>query len=435
MVKPVIGIRREDKNIWERRAPIVPEHVAALVREHGVEVLLQKSDLRVIPAADYARAGAQVVEDLSPCRVIFAVKEIPLALLQKGKTYVFFSHTIKGQAHNMPMLRRMMELGCQLIDYEKLVDEQGRRLVFFGRHAGLAGMIDTLWALGRRLEWENIPSPFAAVKRAYQYADLGQARAALTEVGRRISAEGLPEALVPFVIGFTGYGHVSKGAQELMECLPTRRISPSEFGALRGGDRRAVYQVEFKEEHMFEPAGTGRPFDLQDYFRHPEGYRSRFEPYLPHLSVLVNGIYWEARCPKLVTKEYLKRAYAASPRQRLKVIGDITCDLEGSIECNVKSMDPGNPVFTYDPLRDAAADGCAGDGPVVLAVDNLPAELPREASRDFSAALMPFVPEIAKADTAAALDACGFSEPVRKATILYQGRLTPGYRYLEKHLS
>ena len=107
MAKPVIGIRREDKNIWERRAPIVPEHVAALVREHGVEVLLQKSDLRVIPAADYARAGAQVVEDLSPCRVIFAVKEIPLALLQKGKTYVFFSHTIKGQAHNMPMLRRM----------------------------------------------------------------------------------------------------------------------------------------------------------------------------------------------------------------------------------------------------------------------------------------------------------------------------------------
>ena len=151
--------------------------------------------------------------------------------------------------------------------------------------------------------------------------------------------------------------------------------------------------------------------------------------------MLVNGIYWEARCPKLVTKGYLKRAYAAAPRQRLKVIGDITCDLEGSIECNVKSMDPGNPVFTYDPLRDAAADGCAGDGPVVLAVDNLPAELPREASRDFSAALMPFVPEIAKADTAAALDACGFSAPVRKATILYQGRLTPGYRYLEKHLS
>ncbi len=435
MAKPVIGIRREDKNIWERRAPIVPEHVAALVREHGVEVLLQKSNLRVIPEADYARAGAQVVEDLSPCCVIFAVKEVPPTLLQKGKTYVFFSHTIKGQAHNMPMLRRMMELGCQLIDYEKLVDEQGRRLVFFGRHAGLAGMIDTLWALGQRLEWEKIPSPFAAVKRAYQYADLGQARTALTEVGRRISAEGLPEALVPFVIGFTGYGHVSKGAQELMECLPTRRISPSELGTLRGGDRQTIYQVEFKEEHMFEPVGTDRPFDLQDYFRHPEGYRSRFEPYLPHLSILVNGIYWEARCPKLVTKDYLKRAYAAAPRQRLKVIGDITCDLEGSIECNVKSMDPGNPVFTYDPLRDAATDGCTGDGPVVLAVDNLPAELPWEASCDFSAALMPFVPEIAKADTAAALDDCGFSEPVRKATILYQGRLTPGYRYLEKHLS
>ena len=434
-MKRVIGIRREDKNPWERRIPIIPEHVAVLVKDHGVEVLVQKSDLRAIPAEEYVRAGAKMVEDLSPCDTVFAVKEIPIPLLQKGKTYVFFSHTIKGQRHNMPMLRRIMELGASLIDYEKMVDDKGKRLVFFGKYAGLAGMIDTLWALGRRLDWEKTPTPLAEIKRALDYKDLAEAEAHIAEVGKKLASDGLPEALTPLVVGFTGYGNVSQGAQEILRLLPTEEVAPSDLpglfakGASPKKDR--IYKVVFREEHMVEPAAPGGRFELQDYYQHPEKYRSQFEKYIPYLTVLVNCIYWEARYPRLVTKAYLKKATQA----RLRVIGDITCDTEGSIECNVKTTDPGNPVFVYDPLTGRAKDGCFGKGPVVLAVDNLPAELPIESSREFSRSLNPFLPELAKADMSAGFAGCALSRPMKKAMLVCQGELTPDFRYLSKFLA
>ncbi len=130
-----LGIRREDKNIWERRVPVTPEQVERLVRDHGVEVVVQPSTLRAFPDATYGEAGARLREDLSECGVIAGVKEMPMDVFQPGKAYLFFSHTVKGQPYNMPMLRRMMERGCHLIDYERIVDASGRRLVLFGRFA------------------------------------------------------------------------------------------------------------------------------------------------------------------------------------------------------------------------------------------------------------------------------------------------------------
>ena len=435
----VIGLRREDKNPWERRAPIVPEHVARLVKDDGIVVLVQESGLRAIQPEEYVAAGAKMVEDLSPCDTIFAVKEIPVEFIQKGKTYIFFSHTIKGQPHNMPMLRRLMELGCQLIDYEKMVDEDGRRLGFFGKYAGLAGMIDTLWALGQRLKLEGSPDPFSTIKRAITYTDLATALRALEKAGKKLAEGELPAALAPLVIGFTGYGHVSQGAQEILRSFPVEEIRPEDLAALFKqaagttlNDR--IFKVVFREEHMAEPIAKGKDFELQDYYKHPEKYRSRFEQYLPYLTVLVNGIYWDARYPRLVTKDYLKNIYRGKTPPRLRVIGDISCDTGGAIECNVKSMDIGNPVYTYDPQRGAVTDGCGGPGPVVLAVDNLPAELPKESSKEFSTALLPFIAEIAKADMSVKFENCRLSEPVKKATIVYKGELTPDYRYLCKFL-
>jgi len=165
-MKYKIGIRREDKNRWERRVPLIPKHVKELIESHGIDVTLQPSSIRIFSDEEYLQAGAKIQEDLSACHIIFAVKEIPADFFQPGKTYVFFSHTIKGQKKNMPMLKRMMELGCNLIDYEKVIDEKGRRLIFFGRHAGLAGMIDTLWALERRLTWEGTSNSKKTVCRS-----------------------------------------------------------------------------------------------------------------------------------------------------------------------------------------------------------------------------------------------------------------------------
>ena len=144
-----IGIRKEDKSAWERRAPLAPEHVKTLIETHGIDVALISSSRRVFADADYEAVGARVVEDLSPCNVVLGVKEIPPAKLIGGMAYVFFAHVIKGQPHNMPMLERLLDRECHLIDYEKIVDDQGRRLIFFGRHAGLAGMLETLWAFGQ----------------------------------------------------------------------------------------------------------------------------------------------------------------------------------------------------------------------------------------------------------------------------------------------
>jgi len=185
---------------------------------------------------------------------------------------------------------------------------------------------------------------------------------------------------------------------------------------------------------MVEPAASGAPFDLQDYYANPAKYRGIFAAHVPHLSVLVNGIYWDPRYPRLVTKEQLRALWSASAPPKLKVIGDISCDEEGSIECTVKATSPGNPVYVYDPARGEAADGVAGRGPVVMAVDNLPCELPAESSKGFSDILLPFIPAMAKADYAGPFAACALPEPIRTAVIAYQGRLTPPYEYIAKHL-
>lgn len=435
-----IGIRQEDKNRWERRAPLIPEDVQELRGKYNIEIYLQPSEIRAFPDQDYIRAGARVEEDLSACPVILGIKEFPIEFFELGKAYVFFSHTIKGQPHNMPMLKRILEQGCTLIDYERITDDQGQRLIFFGRHAGLAGMIDSLWALGKRLDWEGIESPFSAVQQALQYKDLEEAEEAVARVGERIAEEGLPESISPLVVGLAGYGHVSQGAQEILDLLPFQEVNPEELPSIAAGSaRNLIYKVVFKEEHLVEPRSPQDRFELQDYYDHPERYRSKFEGYLPYLTVLMNCIYWNRQYPRLVTKRYLRQLYGdaqikSTKCPRLRVIGDISCDIEGAIEPTLRATDPGNPVFVYDPFEERAIDGVAGTGPVVLAVDNLPCELPRESSREFSQALKDFVPPLARADYTVPFKKCDLPPEIKRAVIAYRGELTPDYRYLEKSL-
>ena len=168
-----VGIRREDKDIWEARVPLVPRDVERLVREERMALTVQPSARRVFSEDAFAGAGALVDEDLSACQIVLAVKEIPTAFFRPHGTYVFFSHTHKGQAYNMDMLRRMIELGCSLIDYERITDDGGVRLIAFSRFAGLAGAVDALWALGRRLAWEGLePNPFAGLRQTHGYESL-----------------------------------------------------------------------------------------------------------------------------------------------------------------------------------------------------------------------------------------------------------------------
>jgi len=424
-----IGIRREDKNPFERRVPLIPEHIAELTSQHELQITVQPSARRVFADEAYREAGAKLSESLDTCSIILGVKEIPLERLAAKTTYVFFSHTIKGQPYNMPLLRRLLELGCTLLDYERIVDDQDRRLVFFGRHAGLAGMIDTLWALGQRLAEEGIATPFARLEQAHSYPTLAIAKAAVRQVGETLAAQGLPPALEPLVFGITGYGNVSQGAQEVLDLLQPRVLEPPALA--ERSPRAGLYKVVFYEEHLVEPQDGA--FVLQDYYDHPERYRSIFDRYLERLTALVNCIYWEPRYPRLVQNTQLAKLFATG-QPRLRVIGDISCDVQGSIEATLRATEPDNPVFVYDVQTGQGRDGVAGTGPVIMAVDNLPAELPVDASEAFSSALLPFVPALAQAKLDAPLDRCGLPPELARAVVVYQGELAPDYRYLSKFL-
>lgn len=432
-----IGIRREEKSKWERRVPIVPEDVGELRRAHGIEVWVQPSDVRVIPDEAYRDVGACISDDLSSCPVVFGVKEMPEAFFETGHTYVFFAHVIKGQPYNMPMLQSLLDRGCQLIDYEKVTNDQGRRLIFFGHHAGLAGMIDTLWAFGRRLAWEGVESPFSDLRQTHAYDSLKEAKAAIAAAGERIAEGGLPEAIAPLICGFAGYGNVFSGANEIIELLPVEEIEPDQVAevAQEGAARDRVYKVVFKEGDIVEPVPPRDAFKLQEYYDHPDRYHSRFQTYLPHLSILVNCVYWEEKYPRLVTKEDVLELYSEDERPRLRVIGDISCDIEGAIEATVDCTGPGDPVYVYDPFENESLPGVRGRGPVIMAVDILPSELPLEASEYFSGVLRDYVPAIAKADYGVPFEDLDLPDEIKRALIVHRGELTPDYVYLEEHLS
>ena len=443
-MKACIGIRREDKSRWERRVPVTPEDAQKLKEEHGIEVWVQPSPIRVFSEEEFTQAGAIVQENLSPCPIVFAVKEMPLDFFEAGKTYVFFAHVIKGQPYNMPMLKKMLDLECNLIDYEKVTDEKGRRLIFFGRHAGIAGMIETFWALGKRLDWEGIPNPFSHLRHTYEYKDLMEAKEAISRIGEKIKTEGLPESVTPLICGVAGYGNVARGVWEILDLLPVEEIEPKEIPSLaeepalsraKGSDyaTNVIYKVVFKEEHTVEPISPDHKFELQDFYDHPEKYRGKFESYVPYLTLIVNCVYWEEKYPRLVTNEYLKQLYSAG-QPRLRVIGDISCDIEGAIECTVRSTEPDEPVFVYNPFTGEATSGYEGEGPVVMAVDILPSELPRDASVDFSGVLSEFIPAMAKADFSVPFEKLALPPEIKRAVIAYHGELTPDYRYIEQSL-
>ncbi|MEL6183391.1 MAG: hypothetical protein AAFU79_02120 [Myxococcota bacterium] len=421
-----IGIRREDKSQWEARIPIVPEHIEEL-RRQGFEVYVQPSNQRIFSDQDLRSAGAVVQDSLAECPFILGVKEIPLDVFEPRKTYFFFSHTIKAQPYNMPMLARMMARGCSLIDYERIVDDEGRRLVSFSRFAGLAGMIDTLWIFGRRLAGQGVPTPLTELKQALHYDSLRDARHHIAEVARRCRQN--PNFRL--TLALTGMGRVARGALEIARELEPKVLSPDSLPSL--GDMPGFNLCLFDVPDMVERKAGGE-VDGQEYRLHPDRYRSRFSEHVDHLDVLVNGIYWEDRFPRLLSRSDVADMFARGT-PRLQVIGDISCDIEGSIEITTRACHPGAPSYVYRPDSGECVDGVEGRGIVVMATDILPTELPREASKAFSEALMELLPPVRGLDTDQPAADWGLPPELRRAMILADGELTDEYRYLAEPAS
>lgn len=431
-----IGIRHEDKYLMELRTPLTPKHIERLIQHHKLDFIVQTSDKRIFSDDEFIAAGAKISKDLKKCDIILGIKEIPESFFEPEKTYAFFSHVIKGQPYNMPMLRKMMELKCNLIDYEKIIDEQGKRLIFFGRYAGLAGMINTMWSLGLRLKQLGIDNKLTKIKQAHKYHSLSEAKDIISSIGQLISENGLTEGLKPLVVGFTGYGNVSNGAQEILGLLPVKEISSEKLLTLKHRHNlpnNIIYKVVFKEEDIYEHI-EGKEFDLHDLYANPQNYQSKFEQYVPHLSVLMNCMYWDNRYPRILTKDYLKKLYSKG-QPKLTVIGDITCDPDGSIECTHDGTHIEDPIFVYDPITDTYQMGHEGNGILVMAVSILPSELPRDASYSFGDMLVNFIKPIANADYEMPFEDIDLPRAIKKGMILHKGELTPEYKYLESFVS
>jgi alpha-aminoadipic semialdehyde synthase len=389
---------------------------------------------------EYEQAGAVVTEDLSPASFLIGVKTVKPEKLVENKSYMFFSHTIKAQPGSMKLLDTILEKKVRLYDYEAITvggRDDAPRAVAFGGYAGRAGMIDGLQGLGLRLLAEGYSTPFLHLPTTYMHQNWEQAQHAIRSMGKLITSAGLPAELSPLVIAFTGNGNVSKGAREVFELLPHEYIKVEELATIteqiKAGKRSAnkLYGVvvEKKDLVQLKTASSG-PFDGADYYRNPSNYESIFHrTVLPHVQMLVNGIYWDSRFPRLVTKEQIKKLRSEGNRQ-LRVVADISCDIDGSCEFLTRPSTIEDPYYTYDPETNEQHSEIDHSGILMLAVDNLPSELPRDASEHFGAALLPLIPPIlaSKGDNTLS----DLPAELKRACLFSNGEYMPKWSYIAR---
>ncbi|CAK9832920.1 Alpha-aminoadipic semialdehyde synthase, mitochondrial [Anthophora retusa] len=440
-----IAIRREDQSVWERRAPLAPSNVRQLIRA-GVKVIVQPSNRRAYPAQSYQAAGAVLQEDISSASVIFGVKQVPVDQLISNKTYCFFSHTIKAQESNMPLLDAILEKNIRLLDYEKLTDVNGQRVVAFGKYAGVAGMVNILHGLGLRLLALGHHTPFMHIGPAHNYRDSAMARQAIRDAGYEIALGAMPKSIGPLTFIFTGSGNVSQGGQEVFQELPHEYVPPEMLKKVaEHGDTTKIYGCEVRRRHHLERK-EGGGFDPDECDKHPERYISTFSKKVaPYASVIVNGIYWAVGSPKLLTipdaKYLLRPAYApwlpasigapALPH-RMLAICDISADPGGSIEFMNECTTIDTPFCLYDADRNKDTKSFKGPGVLVCSIDNMPTQLPKESTDFFGNLLYPYALDIIRSDARLPLEEHNFSAAVHDAIIASNGRLTSNFEYIQE---
>ncbi|XP_022910037.1 alpha-aminoadipic semialdehyde synthase, mitochondrial [Onthophagus taurus] len=443
--RKIIAIRREDQSVWERRAPFSPAHVKKLVK-HGVKVIVQPSNRRAYPMQAYINAGAIVQEDISEANVIFGVKQVPIDQLIPDKTYCLFSHTIKAQETNMPLLDAILEKRIRLLDYEKLTDEYGNRVVAFGRMAGIAGTVNILHGLGLRLLALGHHTPFMHIGPAHNYRNSSMAKQAVRDTGYEIALGLMPKSIGPLTFVFTGSGNVSQGSQEVFQELPHEYVSPELLKkAAEHGSLNKVYGCEVRRSSYLERIEGGK-FDPNEYEEHPERYISTFNKKIaPYASVIINGIYWAVNSPKLITipdaKHLLKSAHtpwlptsvgAPALPHRMLAICDISADPGGSIEFMNECTTIDTPFCLYDADRNKDTKSFKGPGVLVCSIDNMPTQIPRESTDMFGDMLFPYAIDIIKSDATKPLESQSFLPAVESAIIASNGKLTNNFEYINE---
>ena len=448
-MKNIIGIRREDPDKkGEKRVAITPQMVGKLVQD-GAKVLVQPErdpetgeHKRAFYDRAYQKQQAEVTEDLEAAKVIFGLKEVAPDEIQSAKTYLFFSHTHKGQIKNRELLRSLVKKKTTLIDYELIVDETGQRLLTaFTYFAGYAGMVDTMWALGKRLTLKEIDHPFARLPQSIERENLAVIRELVKAVGLAIEKKGTPAEMPPLISCFLGNGKTSTGAQEIYDLLPSVDIRLQDLPRVFAeGDRRKVYKLVLDVPEMYrvkaDSVHFGKKLTDQEFFdlylAEPEHFETNLNQVFPYCTMWLNCIIWSPRFPRLLSREQTKAWY--EQYQTLEVIGDITCDPEGAIHFSKETWID-QPVFIYDPFAQTRTYGFTGEGIAVMAVTNLPCEFSADASAQFGSELEALLPGIMTADFEAEHPSTsGLPEPIQKAVILWKGEFTQDFGYMKEYL-
>ena len=428
--KGVIGILKEESYLWERRAPLTPIQVGQLVRE-GHRVLIQPSGKRVFPQYEYERSGATFSEDLTEADLILGVKQVLVDKIIPGKTYALFSHTIKAQPSNMPLLDACIRQNVRLIDYEMIVDQSGNRMVAFSREAGICGMINIIYGLGIRLLALGHHTPLVHVGLAHNYPLLPQALAAVSQLGPYISSGAIPPSLSPLIFCFTGDGNVSKGAQSVFKLLPHEFVSPNDLKeVVENGDPNRLYGTIVNAGHHLRHKDSG-DFGIQHYLQNQSQYTSNFNKTIaPYITCLVNGVFWASGCPRLLTEQDF--VAIQKERGRLIAIADISNDYEGSIEISRTLTTLDKPFAIYDACKKEFHDNLERVGMLISNIDNLPTQLPIEATSHFGESLMYHIPDMLRVSKVDSLDDPSLALPIRSAVITFDRQLAKNYSYITK---
>lgn len=396
MTKQRFILLRERKLPPDARVPLSPAQCAQAMRDFPLEIVAEPSPIRCFTDAEYRAAEIAVRDARREADVLLGVKEVPVDELIPGKTYCMFSHTIKKQPYNRGLLQAILERDIRLIDYEVLTDERGLRLIAFGRFAGMVGAHNALYTYARR-------TGAFELARMTDFRDYAEARATY----RKLSLPAVKIVL-------TGTGRVGNGAAEVLRDMGIRQVEPEDF--LEKDYAEAVF-TQLGPEHYVRPRGN-HPFDMQDFFDHPDRYQNAFQAYARAADIMINGIFWDKRAPA-----FFRREEMAEADFRIRVIADVTCDIapESSIPATLRATTIADPIFGFDPATGSEAPPHQEQVIDMMTIDNLPSELPRDASQAFGEMFLQHVlPEFFKPE----------SPMLERATIVRNGELGRHFQYL-----
>lgn len=429
-----VAIRREENEL-ETRTPLTPDDINYLKSKVNIETFVQPAKNRIFSDDEFKRKGAIIEEDIHlRSDLTIGLNEIPAELIQKNKLYLFSTQLYKKKENLKLLLKKMASSKSTLIDYERITDKNEKQLIHFGNIAGNAGMIDSLWALGKKLYSQGLETPFLKINQTFKYSSLEIAIQSLKQLGKEIDIIGLNYFDGPLIIGILGNGIVCKGAIEIINCFSNQELKPDELEEFfESGfySENKIYFVIFQEKNLVKPKELEDDFDLQDYYENPSKYESQFAKYIPYLTVIINATYWDNKYPKFITIDSVKKLFEGG-LSILRVIGDITCIENGSNELTIQTTTINQPLYEFNLNTKQANKDLIGKGPAILAIDNLFLELPKESSRYFSSELKKYIPQIIKEKLPETFEQCTFPEEIKKGIIMYKGKLTPNYTYLQE---